>query len=290
MARTIQQIKTELTTAFMANETLQEKYGFATDATFEQTFSKVSIEGILLFIVAAAIWTLEKLFDTHATEIDELIVKQKPHTLQWYANKVKQFRYGQALIAGTDEYDDTGLTEADIEQRQIVKFSAVNEEITETRAIVYIKVATEADGAKTPLSEEQLAVLEAYLAEVKDAGIKVVLINKTANRFKLDLVVYYDPMVLNANGETLTDGSKPVHKAIEQYINNLPFNGEYSNMALTDALQVVPGVKIPEIKASYESVDDEWQPIDVKATPSSGYYAYDENEITITFRVYEKNF
>ena len=61
MARTIAQIKTELTEAFMTDSTLQTKYGFSEGDSFDSRFSKVSIESLLLYIVATAIWTLEKL-------------------------------------------------------------------------------------------------------------------------------------------------------------------------------------------------------------------------------------
>ena len=47
MARTIDQIKTDLKQAFMQETTLQEKYGFAANADFDSTFSRFSIESLL---------------------------------------------------------------------------------------------------------------------------------------------------------------------------------------------------------------------------------------------------
>ena len=211
MARTITQIKSELTTAFMADTTLAASYGFTPGADFDKTFSKVSIENILLYIVAAALWTHERLFDEHRAEVENTIAQLKPHTLRWYVSKVKQFREGQPLIDGTDQYDDTGLTDDDIAQRQVVHFAAA----TEAATTVYIKVATDNGGVKQPLTTDQLNGLKAYIAEVKDAGVRVEVINEPAYHLQLSLVVYYDPMVLSPQGMHLQQGGYPVNDAIK---------------------------------------------------------------------------
>ena len=290
MARTVQQIKAELTTAFMADTTLAEKYGFAPGASFDATFSKVSIENLLLYIVAAAIWTHEKLFDAHKAEVEDIISQQKPHTLRWYVNKVRQFREGQSLIEGTDEYDDSSYNEDEIAGMQIVHFAAA----TESTTTIYIKVATDNGGTKQPLSAEQLAGLQSYIAEVKDAGVRVEIINEAAYHLQLAMTIYYDPMVLNAQGMNIHTGDYPVNEAIKSYIENLPFNSEYSNTALTDVLQKVEGVKIPQITSAAESATDvqadfDANPILVKSIPHSGYYVFekDAKHLTINFIPYE---
>lgn len=284
MARTIQQIKTELITAFMADTTLAENYGFTPGAAFDSTFSKVSIENLLLYIVAAAIWTHERLFDAHRQEVENTIAQLKPHTLRWYVSKVKQFRQGQPLIEGTDQYDDTNLTDDDISDMQVVHFAAA----TEAATTIYIKVATSDGTTKQPLSADQLNGLKAYIAEVKDAGVRVEIINEAACRLQLSMVVYYDQMVLDGTGQNIHTAEHPVDDAIRSYIENLPFNGEYSNTALTDVLQQVEGVRIPEILSAAESFDGvNYTPIDVKAIPYSGYYIFEPSNITIDYRPYE---
>ena len=272
----------------MADTTLAEKYGFTQGADFDKTFSRVSIENLLLYIVAAAIWTHEKIFDTHKTEVEDIIARLKPHTLRWYVDKVKQFRYGQPLIDGTDQYDDTNLTDDQIADMQVVSFAAA----TEAATTIYIKVATDNGGNKQPLTADQLNGLQAYIAEVKDAGVRVEVINEAAYHLQLSLVIYYDPMVLSPQGIHLQQGGYPVNEAIKSYIENLPFNGEYSNTALTDVLQQTDGVKIPEITAAAESAtgtaeDFADNPIDVKSIPHSGYYVFEQANVTIDYRPYE---
>lgn len=283
MARTTAQIKQELETAFMADATLAEKYGFTEGDSFGATFSKVSVENLLLYIVAAAIGIHERIFDTHRAEIEDILAQQKPHTLRWYVSKVKQYRQGQPLIEGTDQYDDTGLTDEDIAARQVVHFAAA----TEASATIYIKVAHNSGGTKSPLTPDQLAGLQAYIAEVKDAGVRVDIINEAAAHLQLTIAIYYDPMVLNTEGMNLQTGEYPVNDAIKSYIENLPFNSEYSNTALTDILQQVEGVRIPEIKQAVEIHNGEAAPIDVRTTPYSGYYVFDPEDLTIDYRPYE---
>ena len=54
MARTIAEIKKTMTDRFMEDNTLREAYGITgEDATWDNTFSTVSIENILIYIVAA---------------------------------------------------------------------------------------------------------------------------------------------------------------------------------------------------------------------------------------------
>lgn len=77
-----------MTTAFMAESAVRDKYGFTASDTFEGKFSKVSIEGLLFYVVAFGIWVLEKLFDTHKEEVSTMLADLTPHTTRWYRNRV----------------------------------------------------------------------------------------------------------------------------------------------------------------------------------------------------------
>lgn len=173
--RTIEEIKKSITEAWMKDKTLAAAYGFSEGSDWP--FSKVSIENTLCYIVAAAIWTHERLFDAHQTEVETIIAQKKPHSLRWYVDKVKQFRAGVPLADDSDEYAD-GMTDDEIEASQVVKFAAANE----SSGTVYIKVATESNGTKSPLTAEQVNGLKEYIAEVKDAGVRVEVINQPACR------------------------------------------------------------------------------------------------------------
>lgn len=280
MARTIEEIKKSITEAWMENKTLAAAYGFSEGSDWP--FSKVSIENTLCYIVAAAIWTHERLFDAHQAEVETIVAQKKPHSLRWYVDKVKQFRAGVPLADDSDEYAN-GMTDDEIEASQVVKFAAASEQ----NGIVYVKVATESGSTKSPLSAEQVAGLREYIAEVKDAGVRVEVINEKACRLQLKLDIHYNPMVLDGSGQNINTGDKPVEAAIEAYISNLPFNGEYRNSALIDALQAVDGVVIPELSSAVESYDGvSWTAINAKAQPYSGYYRYDATGSQINYIPY----
>lgn len=244
--------------------------------------SATAIWRLIFYIVAYALYVHEVLFDDLTTEITDLVAQKKPHSLRWYVDKVKQFRAGVPLADDSDEYAD-GMTDDEIEASQVVKFAAANE----NSGIVYIKVATESNGSKSPLTAEQVEGLKEYIAEVKDAGVRVEVINQPACSLQLQLDIHYNPMVLDGSGNNISTGENPVEAAIEAYIGNLPFNGEYRNSALIDALQAVDGVVIPELTAATESYDGvTWTAINAKAQPYSGYYRYDATGSTINYIPY----
>ena len=284
MAREIKVIKDEMTAEFISNPAVVEKYGLDTEKSFDAQFSKASIESILFYVFAFCAWTVEKLFDTHKAEVTNYIDEMKPHSLRWYVNKVKEFRFGQSLIPDTDQYDDTGLTDEDIATMQIVKYASAEER----NGQLFIKVAKDGKNGRSTLSGEEELALKAYMQEVKDAGVKVTIRNAQAVDFKIDITIYYNPQVLDQNGVSLISGGEPVKDAIKNYIENLPFNGEYRNVELIDKLQQVEGVVIPELAGAYSRItnEDNYSIINAKETSYSGYYKFD-NDSQITYRVYE---
>ena len=93
MAQTVSEIKAVMTAKFMADPNNASAYGFTVGDNFEQTFSKVSLESIIFFIVAFAHFILQSLFDTHKAEMTALLDTKKPHRLKWYRDKALQFRF-----------------------------------------------------------------------------------------------------------------------------------------------------------------------------------------------------
>lgn len=283
MARSIEQIKTSMAEAFMQDTNLAIKYGFEVGADFNNTFSKVSIESLLLYIVAVGIWTLEKLFDTHTAEVTDYIATMKPHSLRWYVEKAKAFMYGVPLIDGTDRHDTTGMTDEQIAQAQIVTFAAC----TEANATLYLKVAK---AGPAPLDENEKAAFEAYLHEIKDAGVRIDVISEHGDYLKLDMVIYYDPLLINADGESKADGTKVVEAAIKDYIENIPFNGEFRKNELEDAIQAVDGVVMVEFVAAYHSetgATDTYDEVVPYCKPSSGYFKFDNADLSdVTYQPY----
>ena len=260
MARTIAEIKDSMTADLMRNPDVARAYGFETGAAFSSHFSKVSVESLLFYIVACAMWVLENLFDQHRRDVEQRIEAIIPHRPKWYRDKVLGFMKDKPLVTDTDHYDTEGMSDGDI---------------------VTIKVAGEAGGVRQPLDADTEIQLLAYIGEIKDAGVRVNLVNQTADVFHCEVDVYYDAMLLPETVET------QCRETIRNYIENLPFNGEYSNMALVDELQKIEGVCIVEMSGATTEVDGESTPTDIDArfTPAAGYFS--AGNITINMKSYK---
>lgn len=279
MARTIAEIKESIAADFMRNSDVARAYGFETGAAFTSHFSKVSIESLLFYIVACATWVLECMFDQHKTDVETRIEAIMPHRPKWYRDKVLAFMSNKTLVPDTDYYDTTGMSDADIEATRVVKYAAVTE--NSDASMLTIKIAGESGGTRNPLDAETETQLRAYIAEIKDAGVRINLVNQTADVFHCEVDVYYDAMLLLETVET------QCRETIKNYIENLPFNGEYTNMALVDEIQKVNGVRIVEMSAASTEVSGESTPTEINArfTPVAGYFT--AGNITINMKSYK---
>jgi hypothetical protein len=281
---TIAEIKAQMTDAFIANETVKQLYNLQQGKTFEEQFSTVSLENILFFIVAMAMWLNVQLFDRHKTDVLAILRDNKAHTSNWYATRAKEFQFGYELSGDTDMYDNSQLTAEQIQAAQIVKFAASVE--TSDQSILFVKIASETNGVKQPISSTQLVAFTAYLGRIKDAGVRITVINSPADDLRLVMDIYYDPLTLDNSGKRL-DGSNntPVQNAIRDYISNLSFNGLYVNQSLVDKLQAVPGVEIAELKeaSSRYGTQVNYSPINARSIPYAGYYRITDSNLVLNF-------
>lgn len=277
--RTIDEIKENIATDFMKNETVADAFGFPAGDDFAAHFSKVSIINLLFYIFACAAWVLENLFEAHKTDIEARIEAIIPHRAKWYKNKVLEFMKDKVLIPDTDRYNTTDMTTEQIDAARVVRYATADE--SKDASIVTIKVAGEDGGSRCRLPDEVEGQLEAYLAEIKDAGVRIALVNMEPDTFNCSVEIYYDAMLLPENVQSDCEA------AIRHYIENLPFNGEYTNMALIDTLQAVEGVKIAEFKQATASASDApaVTAIDARHVPAAGYFK--AGKIDLTMKAYE---
>lgn len=239
--------------------------------------SKVAIYRLFVFVVAFAIWTLEQLFDKHTAEIDTALYEQKSGTPRWYRNMSLLFQYGFDLLPDSDEYDNTGATDDQIEASKIIKYCSVKESLESNR--LTIKVAGESGTDLVPLDETQITAFTQYLKEIKYAGVKLNVVNNPADKLALFMSVYRDVLVIDAQGNSIKNGGKPVETAIDNYMKSLPFDGELVINDLIAVLRAVDGVKNVNIvnatSSYYDTVTSsftEHAPINVKTIPIAGYF------------------
>lgn len=280
MARTIQEIQTLILQAKAQEPALNEL----------NSTSKVAIWRLWVYIIAVAIWSLEKLFDQHRADIDKRLAELKPHTARWYRSKALAFQYGFDLLPDSDTFNNQGHTEEAIEASKIVKYSAVIESKNEGRLIV--KIAGEQGEQLHPITDAQKQAFEAYLQEIKDAGVRLSVVNYQPDVLHLQMKIVYDPLVLDSNGQSIIHATKPVETAIKDYLKRLPFNGELVLAHLIDALQQAEGVKIPHlVLAQSKNITSSgeygaFETIEINKIPTAGYFTIDNfNDITYVSNV-----
>lgn len=280
MARNIGEIKSEMAREFMRNEQAAELYGFEPEAEFGDVFGAASVENILLYVWAVCAWTVEQLVARHKKEVTAELEELIAHRPKWYRDKVLQFMEGKELEPDRDTYDTEGMSESDVSASRVVKHAVATE--SRDASLLTIKVAGESGGERLPLTAEQERQLKAYISEIKDAGVRVSLVNMEADTFGCTVDVYYNAMLEPGAVQTACV------EAIRDYIENLPFNGEYTNMALVDRLQEVEGVKIVELRGSTAQAANEstTTQINARLTPAAGYFR--PGEITVNMKAYDE--
>lgn len=278
--RTIEEIKNTITEDFMKNESVAAMYGFTPGDNFITHFSKVSVESILFYVFACAVWLVENIFEQHKKEVSERIEQFIPHRPKWYRDKTLNFMKDKILIPDTDKYNIEDLSDSDILNARVIKHAVATE--NKDASILTIKVAGENGGKRCKLDAATELQLAAYIAEIKDAGVRINLVNIDADIFNCNIDIYYNPMLL------LDLVEENCRKTIKIFIENLPFNGEYTNMGLVDVLQKIEGVKIVELKSATTSATgvSTLIPIDARNTPNAGYFTV--GTITLKMLVYNE--
>jgi hypothetical protein len=252
MARTTEEI---YNATIEAKATFAELDGLAPGADDAQTLltdlgneTNVADWRLWTYLYSYAQSLLEQFFDIFKAEIKEIGATSHFGTLPWWRQAARQFQYGYDLL-----WDETLLkfkyATVD-EDSQIIK-RAASTSYPDTQEVV-IKVA-KADGE--PLTAPEKAAFEAYCIEIAAAGINTTVISQVADDFKVDIEIFYDPLVMADNGSLLSDPAIfPVEDAILNHLSSLDFNGEIVKTFLQDEIQKADGVVNPVIRFAYSRV------------------------------------
>ena len=228
-----------MTDQFMADPVLREKYGLAANDTFDGSFSAVSFESILFGIVAAAIYTLEAIFDAFRREIDTKIADSVVASIPWYHKICLEYQHGDNLVLNeaTSEY----VYELINDSKKLVKFAACRDR----GGGVYILVAKEgADGYPEALSNDVLTAFREYVNRRKPAGVITDVYSYNPDDITLSIRVQYNPILLNSDGSLIADPSVfPVEDAVNNYLASILYGGTFNRNKLIDAVQSVDGVQ-----------------------------------------------
>lgn len=241
MARTVAEIKKTMTDAFMADATIREKYGLKEGSTWNGSFSSVSLENIIFFIVAACCHVLESIFELYIKDVDEKISMAVVASVPWYYKMAKAFQYGDQLVLNetTQQYGYAIIDES----KQVVKYAAVRDRGTS----VQILVSGDKNGMPVALSNDVLTVFKQYMNRVKVAGVILGITSKRGDYLSIEANISVDPLVIDEEGHRLSDGTKPVESAIEEHLKNIKYGGTFNKTKLVNAILAVDGVEDVEL-------------------------------------------
>lgn len=277
MARTIEEISTYLKSGFVGNETIRDAYGLVAGKTFDEQFSKVSIESILIYVFAASAWVLEQMWEAFRVETEQRINDAYVTSLSWYYRKALEFQKGDALVF--DEKTYSYKYPAVDTDKQVVKNVAVRQ-VTDndvTKLKIYFS-----DAEKKPLTGDVRQAFEAYMREIGAAGIHYLFVSEAPDLLRVHLKIYYNPLVLDSNGVRLGGGGKPVEEVIESYLNGLEYGGTFYASKLVDMIQATEGVKDVEMNGTtWKGTREERRRIDADA----GAFVYERNESDIVYSI-----
>lgn len=234
MARSIAEIKKVMTDEFLANEELRSAYGINGEVTWEQKFSTVSVENILLYIVAACLYIHETLWDMYRQEVNRKIEENIVPTIRWYYTQCRCYQHGDVL-----QYDESSQSvryQTDDASKRIVTYAAVRDR----GGSLLIQVAK--GNTPTPLSADELNGFRAYMNQVKIAGVVLEIQSKQPDSIYIGARVQVDPSVITLDGKRISDGSFPVRDAVNTYLQNIVYGGTFNKTKCVDAIQSVEGV------------------------------------------------
>ena len=240
--RTVQEIKNEMTTAFMANVAIKSKYdpnnAWTNTTTFEDVFATTSIESIIFYVVAVCAWGLEYLFGTHKTEVEAMEEKMRIGSQEWWRQLCLKFQFGYNLIFDSvsnsfvySTIDDTAkvITYCDVREFQNGIFILLN--------------TSDNNGDPLILDTNTRNAFDAYIRKAKIAGIRLQWNSYNCDQLKIALIVVFNPLICNSSGELYSTSEKPVEIAYKNYLKNIPFgSGVLNKNAIIDAIQVAEGV------------------------------------------------
>ena len=242
-----------MTDAFMADQTVREKYKLSSEDTFNSAFSKVNLENILFYIVAACCHFMDVIFEKYSKDVDDKISSAVVASVPWYWKLATEFQYGDALVF--DEATQQYIYANEDDSKKVVKYAAVRDRGTSVEILV---AGGDTNGRPVALSTDILSAFENYMNRVKIAGVVLNIYSREADSLIINASVTVDPLVIDRNGVKISDGTRPVETAIDNYLNNIVYGGTFNKTKLVDAIQSVEGVSDVLLgECQYKTADDQ---------------------------------
>lgn len=208
MSRTIREIYNE---ALVERAKRMELSEYASD-------SKLSILNGITWFVAAMIYTFEAILDVFAIDISETLNERINGTPKYYANALLRYQHGDQLIVRDDGLA-FGYATQDTTKRIITQVSyseSTSDQNLDNKLI--LKVATGAKGNLSEIGTEDLAMITAYINQIKFAGTRIEVLSRKGDVLIPRVSVYHDGAVLESE---LYDA---LEAALNEYMMNIDFD------------------------------------------------------------------
>lgn len=232
MARTYEQIKTEIQVAIRTYPTLNV-FKFP-----EEGGSKFGFFNVIIATVAQSWLMLEILIDNAEAVLQDLADKTAPGNPKWIQNRMIEFQFGDVI---TFVDDVPAYNPVDVTHRIVTQCSVK----TLASGTVAIKVAKGTAPALTPLSAPELSALKDYYfgtattQGIGFAGVRAQFINLDADRMRIEANVYFYGQYVEATVKTAVIAA--INSFLETF-STVAFDGTVFMEYLRDAIQAVPGV------------------------------------------------
>lgn len=236
--RTLTEITDAIKQSFVDDATIAQMYDLDSSKTFDEQFSRVSFEAVLIYIVGMASYLCERLFSTTSDDVTTAIDSRSIASEPWFQQRALEYQDGYSLVYDPDTYS-FGYAVHDNDAR-IVAFAAARTYL-DTNDIRRIRILV-SKREKAPLSTEELSRFGSYMQRIAPAGTRMTFVSKQSDRLRITAQVNYDPLLLNSSGERISDDVKPVDIAVQEYIDGILYGGVFNKTKLVDAIQAAEGV------------------------------------------------
>ncbi len=236
------------------------------------SISKVAIWRLWVWIFAFFSNSLNEVFISFKSYINETFAKNQAGTLLWWISNIKKFQDNDSLefIGGVFKYPIIDET------KQIIKQVALESRYPE---VIFKVVSEDGSGNLVPISENQVDNLRAYINQIKFPGTYIDVISQLADDLRLNYRIYYNAQLSVSSIETA------IREQADSYLSNIVFNGKFSITELTDEFQKITGVVNPmylsgQAKNHFQNIA-EYSEIEDYSNSVAGYMAIDN--LTLEF-------
>lgn len=234
MSRTIREIYNEAVSERTRRLELSE---YASD-------SKLSILNGITWVVAAMIYTFEAILDVFALDISQTLNDRINGTSKYYANALLRYQHADQLIVRDDGLA-FGYANEDPTKRIITQVSyseSTNDQSLDNKLI--LKVATGVKGNLSEIGAEDLAMITAYINQIKFAGTRIEVLSRKGDVLIPRISVYYDGAVLES---VIYDA---IESALNAYIMNIDFDAGIYVSKILESIRRLEHVTDVHIDAS----------------------------------------